>query len=124
MPATVRLLCFVMGRQNPVISKLSRAEIRTTPITGTLTDIGIELGKLLYWNRTTRQGGRVLANGKRLTTLSVLASSFFVGGLVGPFGFKHVGYVSTVPLAVVLVALACVPALDDLGRITRAGATR
>jgi len=47
VPATVMLLCFVMGRQNPVISKLSRAEIRTTPITGTLTDIGIELGKLL-----------------------------------------------------------------------------
>jgi len=33
VPATVMLLCFVMGLQNAVISKLSRAEIRTTHIT-------------------------------------------------------------------------------------------
>jgi uncharacterized membrane protein YoaK (UPF0700 family) len=123
VPATVMLLCFVMGLQNAVISKLSRAEIRTTHITGTLTDIGIELGKLSYWNRTAREGGKVLANRRRLATLSVLASSFFVGGLVGAFGYKHAGYVSTVPFALVLVALACVPALDDLGRLTRPRAT-
>jgi uncharacterized membrane protein YoaK (UPF0700 family) len=124
VPATVMLLCFVMGLQNAVISKISRAEIRTTHITGTLTDIGIELGKLFYWNRTAREGVKVLANRRRLATLSVLASSFFVGGLVGAFGFKHAGYVATVPLALVLIALACVPALDDLGRLTRPGATR
>ena len=123
VPATVMLLCFVLGLQNAVVSKLSRAEIRTTHITGTLTDIGIELGKLSYWSRTAREGGKVLANRRRLATLSVLASSFFVGGLVGAFGFKHAGYVATVPLALVLIALACVPALDDLGRLTRPGAT-
>ena len=117
------LLCFLLDLQNAVVSKLSRAEIRTTHITGTLTDIGIELGKLSYWSRTAREAGKVLANRRRLATLSVLASSFFVGGLVGAFGFKHAGYVSTVPLALVLVALARVPALDDLGRLTRPGAT-
>jgi hypothetical protein len=29
-------------------------------------------------------------------------------------GFRHVGFVSTVPLAFVLVILAAVPVLDDL----------
>jgi hypothetical protein len=32
----------------------------------------------------------------------------------GALGFKHVGYSVTIPLALVLVLLAGVPALDDL----------
>jgi uncharacterized membrane protein YoaK (UPF0700 family) len=50
VPLTVVLLCFIMGLQNAVITKISRAEIRTTHITGLVTDMGIELGKLLYVN--------------------------------------------------------------------------
>jgi len=50
VPLTVVLLCFIMGLQNAVITKISRAEIRTTHITGLVTDMGIELGKLLYIN--------------------------------------------------------------------------
>jgi uncharacterized membrane protein YoaK (UPF0700 family) len=61
VPLTVMLLCFMMGLQNAVISKLSNAEIRTTHITGILTDIGIELGKLAYRNRTDRPGQRPVA---------------------------------------------------------------
>ena len=40
VPVTVVLLCFIMGLQNAVITKLSRADIRTTHITGIITDIG------------------------------------------------------------------------------------
>jgi uncharacterized membrane protein YoaK (UPF0700 family) len=46
VPITVVLLCFIMGLQNAVITKISKAEIRTTHITGLITDLGIELGKL------------------------------------------------------------------------------
>jgi len=113
VPATVMLLCFIMGLQNAVISKLSRSEIRTTHITGTLTDIGIELGRLLYWNQSGTSTPRVLANRQRLRMLVALACSFAIGGVVGAAGFKHVGYLCTVPLAVMLVALACVPLFDD-----------
>ena len=42
------LLCFLMGLQNATITKLSGARIRTTHLTGMVTDIGIELGKLAY----------------------------------------------------------------------------
>ncbi|MBC7941456.1 MAG: DUF1275 domain-containing protein [Chitinophagaceae bacterium] len=115
IPVTVMLLCFVMGLQNAVITKLSRAEIRTTHITGVVTDIGIELGKLLYWNGP-RPAARppVTANAERLRTLALLATCFFTGGVIGALGFTHVGYLSTVPLAVLLIALAGVPAADDL----------
>jgi hypothetical protein len=50
LPFTVVLLCFIMGLQNAVVTKLSGAVIRTTHMTGIVTDLGIELGKLVYWN--------------------------------------------------------------------------
>ena len=51
VPATVSLLCFTMGLQNAVITKISGSVVRTTHLTGVITDLGIELGKLLYWNQ-------------------------------------------------------------------------
>ena len=50
-PVTVLLLCFIMGLQNAIITKVSSAVIRTTHVTGLTTDLGIELGKLIYINR-------------------------------------------------------------------------
>ena len=115
IPVTVMLLCFIMGLQNAVISKLSNAEIRTTHVTGMVTDLGIEIGKLFYWNRRRGNGqSDVRANRARLRTLSFLLAFFFLGGVAGALGFKNIGYLSTVPLALLLVVLAGVPALDDL----------
>ncbi|MYM68238.1 DUF1275 domain-containing protein [Pseudoduganella sp. FT55W] len=122
---TVMLLCFIMGLQNAVITKLSNAEIRTTHITGIVTDIGIELGKLFYWN-SPRMGStlKVTADKFRLKVLTTLASSFAIGALVGALGFKHVGYVATVPLALVLMALVIVPVLDDFCDYVRKSKTK
>lgn len=107
---TVALLCFVMGLQNAMITKVSNAEIRTTHVTGLVTDIGIELGKLLYWNRLpgTATQPMVRANRDKLKVHVQLVMSFFVGGVIGALGFKHVGYVSTVPLALMLALLSSV----------------
>ncbi|MBF7729215.1 YoaK family protein [Pseudomonas sp. N040] len=120
VPVTVMLLCFIMGLQNAVITKLSRAEIRTTHITGIITDIGIELGKLVYWNaQESPTRPRVLANRARLRLLVLLALYFFGGGVTGALGFNYVGYIATVPLALVLVTLGIVPAVDDLSLFIR-----
>ena len=119
VPVTVMLLCFIMGLQNAVITKLSNAEIRTTHITGMVTDIGIELGKLLYWNQPAHgDQAPVRANRTRLRLLSTLVGFFFVGSIVGAWGFNHLGYIATVPLALLLVVLASVPAMDDLASLT------
>ncbi|MFN3495576.1 MAG: YoaK family protein, partial [Hydrogenophaga sp.] len=115
LPLTVVLLCFIMGLQNAVITKISRAVIRTTHITGLLTDLGIELGKLLYVNRHPDQQP-VRADRERLRVHGQLIASFFVGGVVGALGFKHLGYGSTVPLAALLLLLVLRPLLDDLER--------
>lgn len=111
-PLTVLLLCFLMGLQNAVITKISHAEIRTTHVTGLVTDLGIELGKLFYFNRLTRDN-LVLANRGRLAIHLKLIGSFFVGGLLGAIGFKMVGYFATLPLSALLLLLVLRPVLND-----------
>ena len=116
VPFTVVLLCFIMGLQNAVMTKLSHSVIRTTHMTGIVTDLGIELGKALYWSRDAQQPP-VRADLERITVLGGLLLAFTLGGVVGAYGFKFLGYVSTVPLALLLAALALVPTWDDLRRV-------
>ncbi|MGF6273083.1 uncharacterized membrane protein YoaK (UPF0700 family) [Massilia sp. UYP11] len=118
VPLTVMLLCFMMGLQNAVITKVSHAEIRTTHMTGIVTDIGIELGKMAYWNADgpLRQP-KVTANLARLLLMLSLLGAFCLGGVAGALGFQHLGYLSTVPLAAFLCLLAIVPVVDDAVRI-------
>lgn len=116
VPATVMLLCFIMGLQNAMITKISRAEIRTTHVTGMVTDIGIELGKLLYWNmsRDADPDYFVRADRDKLFVLAVLVGLFFIGGVSGALSFAYFGFFSTLPLAALLGVLAVVPVAEDL----------
>ena len=119
VPLTVLLLCFMMGLQNAVISKISHAEIRTTHVTGLVTDLGIELGKLVYLNRQ-RSGTPVRASRQRMRMQGLLIGLFFFGGVVGALGFQFAGYVTTLPLAVLLLVLSLRPLIFDLGAALRA----
>jgi len=131
LPMTVLLLCFLMGLQNAVITKVSRAVIRTTHTTGLITDIGIELGKLVYVNRRGRhRAGQaiaagpdaahdptclpVIANRAKLRLYSMLLAAFFGGGVIGATGFQWIGYAATVPLALMLLLIALPPLNRDL----------
>lgn len=117
--ATVLLLCFIMGLQNAIITKVSGSTIRTTHVTGLVTDLGIELGKLAYWNRTPGHGEPVRADREKTALLASLLALFMAGGTAGALGFKRLGFVATVPLAVLLAVMACVPVLDDLREALR-----
>ncbi|HJW03606.1 MAG TPA: YoaK family protein [Azospira sp.] len=110
---TVVLLCFTMGLQNALITKISRAEIRTTHVTGLLTDLGIEVGKLFYWNRTATSAtqGAVVANRQRLRIHLTLILAFFSGGVMGALGFKWFGFIAAMPLALLLAIVALAPGL-------------
>lgn len=121
VPVTVLLLCFMMGLQNAVISKISHAEIRTTHVTGLVTDLGIELGKLVYFNRLVG-AGPVRASRVRMRNQGLLIGLFFVGGVAGALGFQLAGYITTVPLAVLLLTLALRPLLIDLGAVAHPAA--
>jgi uncharacterized membrane protein YoaK (UPF0700 family) len=116
LPFTVVLLCFIMGLQNAVVTKLSGAVIRTTHMTGIVTDLGIELGKLLYWNADRSAANAVRADRDRMKALGGLFLAFLLGGISGAFGFKAFGYGFTIPVAVLLAVVSLVPAWDDFRR--------
>lgn len=113
-PATVLLLCYIMGLQNAIITKVSHAVIRTTHVTGLTTDLGIELGKLVYINRSHNPETAVRADRDKLFLHLRLILFFFGGGVTGAIGFKHIGYATTVFLAIILVILAVGPIISDL----------
>lgn len=116
IPATVLLLCYIMGLQNAIVTKISHAEIRTTHVTGVVTDLGIELGKLFYWNRRHDAGSAhyVAADRDRLLIHALILTMFFTGGVAGAIGFKAIGFIATVPLALLLLLFAIIPILDDI----------
>ena len=115
LPATVMLLCFIMGMHNAVTSIISGAAVRTTHVTGTVTDIGIELSRLVYRNVHDRKGrAKIIANRKRLKLHLLLVFSFITGGVCGALGFRHIGFKVTVPLAGFLCFLAARPLLVEL----------
>jgi uncharacterized membrane protein YoaK (UPF0700 family) len=109
---TVMLLCFTMGLQNAIVTKISNAVIRTTHLTGMVTDVGIALGRIA----SLRTGEGVETEMDKVRLLASLLVMFFVGGTVGALGFKHVGFLFTLPLATILVVLAVMPILDDMRR--------
>lgn len=121
VPLTVLVLAFTMGLQNALVTKISASQIRTTHMTGVITDLGIELGKLLYWNRhpdllesaSGVQPAAVRANHFKLRLYSILLLSFFAGGIVGATGFKHVGFIWVLPLAAVLLIVSLPPLVAD-----------
>lgn len=115
VPFTVLLLAFTMGVQNATLTKMSDASIRTTHMTGVVTDLGMELGKMLFWNHASRRAEqRVRANWARLRQFSGLLLMFLLGGVAGAWGFQRWGFVCVIPLALVLMAVSLPPLWADV----------
>lgn len=109
-PAVAVMLAYVLGLQNAVVTKVSGARMRTTHVTGIVTDLGIELGKRFY-----RDGGReprVEWDGGKARLLAGLLGSFFIGATAGAAGFHRFGARAAAPLAAVVLALTFVPGWD------------
>jgi uncharacterized membrane protein YoaK (UPF0700 family) len=112
--------CFIMGLQNATITKMSKSEIRTTHLTGLVTDIGIELGKLLYWGRRLLFDQPLIkADRKKLQLFALLLLNFFVGGIIGTLGFIYSGCMIILLLAVCLAILCIAPILEDIKLILK-----
>lgn len=117
--AAVPLLCFIMGLQNATVTKISGARMRTTHVTGIITDIGIEIGKLFYWNRSAAIAETVVADREKLRLLSLLLGSFFIGGVIGAIGFNQLGFLFSLPFALLLLLLAGPPLAEDASVLAR-----
>lgn len=112
---TVMLLSFIMGMHNSMVSTISNAQVRTSHMTGIVTDLGIELSRLFYYNRTRNtKSPPIRANRDKLKLHGLILGAFFTGGLVGALTFKHVGFKMALFLAAFLVFLAVRPIGHDI----------
>lgn len=103
---TVILLCFIMGIHNSVMTVISGGSIRSTHMTGTATDLGIELSKALYYQKDSNPRlPDVRVNGLKARLLAVLMVSFVLGGMVGAWGYQKIGHHFTLPVAIILFLL-------------------
>lgn len=71
------------GLQNAMATSYSGAVIRTTHLTGVVTDLGIACGHWLRGQPVDRARFRLHA---------VLLLGFFSGGVLGAIGYHNIGY--------------------------------
>jgi uncharacterized membrane protein YoaK (UPF0700 family) len=119
IPIIVFLLCFVMGLQNAIVTKMSNSEIRTTHMTGVATDIGIEIGRMLYWNRSklANKYHFVQFNNQKLKLHLLILGMFMIGVLIGAIAFKKVGFISVLPISITLIVISLSQIYRDLKRV-------
>ena len=96
-------LLFAMGLQNALVTKISRAVVRTTHLTGLFTDLGIELSQLIFF-RKEEQRKRLIAT-IQLRLLIIIF--FFLGGVVAGLLYPHL-QIRALILPVLLLTAALV----------------
>lgn len=113
-------LSFLMGMHNSLTTTISGAEIRTTHMTGVMTDVGIEMSRLFYFNRSVRKKSPpIVANRGKLKLHLMILAAFSLGALFGAWGFKKFGVSFAGLFSLILFGLAIEPVVFDLRVRTR-----
>lgn len=94
IPCDAAMLCAAMGMQNSLVTRLSGAVVRTTHLTGIVTDLGIEAARWYRWRRQQTRlplllRGRIAPtrpSAPRTMLLVTIALAFFVGAIAGSVG--------------------------------------
>lgn len=97
LPDVIALLCYVMGLQNALITKVSDTRIRTTHVTGMVTDIGIELGRIVYSFKCDKQ--TVWISIKQMWLHLAIIFMFICGGIAGGILFNFFGIYVLLPIS-------------------------
>jgi uncharacterized membrane protein YoaK (UPF0700 family) len=98
------LLCFAMGIQNALVTNVSGAVVRTTHLTGVMTDMGLEMAHLL----AARDRGRSFP---KLTLHASIFCGFLLGAVAGPLTHAHVGPLALFGPVALLLGLTVMDAL-------------
>jgi uncharacterized membrane protein YoaK (UPF0700 family) len=109
-PLLILGLSFTMGLQNAIVTRVSSARIRTTHVTGMVTDIGIELGQLLDRRLSPRDDGIADADRRKLALHIPTVGGFLLGGVAGVLGYQAIGSLLLPGAGCLLIAIA-VPAI-------------
>ena len=99
-----------MGLQNAVVTRIFHAWVRTTHVTGMVTDIGIELGTLLdlavtgrAWRRLASRDGEAEYSAGKLLPHGVTVLSFLGGGVLA---YRRLGPLFLFGAALLLLLIA------------------
>jgi len=96
------MLLFAMGLQNALVTHVSQSVVRTTHLTGLLTDLGIELSQLFFYKEKQQRHQLHKSISLKLTIIGC----FLLGGIVGGFIYLFAGLkVLYLPVALLLLAL-------------------
>ncbi len=95
---------FLMGLQNALVTRISNARVRTTHVTGMLTDIGIGLGNLL--DHATNRDAPTDYDAAKLRLHGITVLSFLAGGLIGVIAYQKTGPWFLFGVAVLLLIIA------------------
>ncbi|MEO6603079.1 MAG: YoaK family protein [Polyangiaceae bacterium] len=106
LDAEAAMLCFAMGMQNSLVTNLSGAVIRTTHLTGVVTDLGIESARWHYWLFTRHKRTRdPRPSPVKAVLLLTILSAFTVGAVSGAlFTMNRGPSAMLVPSAALLLA--------------------
>lgn len=96
------VLLFAMGLQNALVTHISQSVVRTTHLTGLLTDLGIELSQLFFYKEVHQRHQLTKSISLKLTIIGC----FLSGGIAGGFIYLFVGLkVLFLPVALLIFAL-------------------
>lgn len=96
-------LSFIMGLQNSATTRISNARVRTTHVSGIVTDIGIELAVLLGAARSSDERSVVKS---RLALHAATLTAFVGGGVAGVLTYSVISGVVLLISAAILFAIA------------------
>lgn len=90
-PVMILGLAFLMGLQNAAVTRISDARVRTTHVSGMVTDIGIELALLFDISREKGSLAEKMDVRSRLRLHLETVLSFLVGGIIGLLIYQRGG---------------------------------
>lgn len=99
-------LSFLMGIHNSTSTQLSSGRVRSTHVTGTLTDAGIALGSWLRASLSQSEAADRALHRTVLLTHMVTIFSFLSGCVAGYLLFKLLGFEAMTGLGIVLALIA------------------
>ena len=126
----IALAALAMGLQNATITQIAGAVVRTTHVTGVLTDLGLESVQLAYWFRDRTRGRlrqrirRALRISprhpslQRLLLLSSIWGSFLIGAVLGVLGLRYFGVTCLAGPIAFLAALVTLDLIRPIATFT------
>jgi len=112
-------LCGLMGIHNSTSTQLSGGRVRSTHITGTLTDAGISLASVVVAMLRRDYSKDTAAQRSQLKTHLTTLFSFITGGIAGLILFRWFGFNAMLALGLMLVFVAAFSIISTSLRVRK-----